>query len=189
MSMWDSMTTNKKVAGMWPNDADGNAWADPELGFPAVLPQNGYEVVYAGGYQNGTEDYTAIITDIKKAGCRDPKRCPRSARLPGHVEPDASAGLQPSRSHCRKGVVVPARYGSHRPRRLRFVDRGVVDAAGILSSLRSPGRLARSLPTISRRRQDCSGRNPCSTMACSRSWSTLSSGARTWMTRKLSWRP
>jgi len=68
MSMWDSMTTNKKVAGMWPNDADGNAWADPELGFPAVLPQNGYEVVYAGGYQNGTEDYTAIITDIKKAG-------------------------------------------------------------------------------------------------------------------------
>jgi branched-chain amino acid transport system substrate-binding protein len=69
VSMWESMQTNKKVAGMWPNDADGNAWADPKIGFPGVLPPLGYTVVYAGGYQNGTEDFTAIITNIKKAGC------------------------------------------------------------------------------------------------------------------------
>lgn len=67
-SMWASVQTNKKVAGMWPNDADGNAWADPKIGFPGVIPALGYTVVYAGGYQNGTEDFTAVITDIKKAG-------------------------------------------------------------------------------------------------------------------------
>ena len=31
---WNSVQTNKKVGGLFPNDGDGNAWGDKELGFP-----------------------------------------------------------------------------------------------------------------------------------------------------------
>ena len=34
--------------GMWPNDADGNAWSNSTDGFPAVLPAAGYKVVDPG---------------------------------------------------------------------------------------------------------------------------------------------
>ena len=30
---WNSVKTNKKVGGLFPNDGDGNAWGDKELGF------------------------------------------------------------------------------------------------------------------------------------------------------------
>ena len=34
---WKSVQTNKKVGGLFPNDGDGNAWGDKELGFPKPL--------------------------------------------------------------------------------------------------------------------------------------------------------
>ena len=34
---WKSVATNKKVGGLFPNDGDGNAWGDKELGFPKPL--------------------------------------------------------------------------------------------------------------------------------------------------------
>jgi len=68
MAMWAGMHTNKVAIGMWPNDADGNVWADPKMGFPSVMVPAGYTIAYGGGYANGTEDYTAIITQAKSAG-------------------------------------------------------------------------------------------------------------------------
>ena len=35
-NMWGSLSTNKIVGGLFPNDGDGNAWGDPKLGFPPV---------------------------------------------------------------------------------------------------------------------------------------------------------
>src|SRR5438445_9117873 len=37
-SGWKTLQTNKKVGGLFPNDGDGNAWGDKELGFPKPLP-------------------------------------------------------------------------------------------------------------------------------------------------------
>ena len=37
LNMWGQLDTNKSVGGLFPNDGDGNAWGDPELGFPPVL--------------------------------------------------------------------------------------------------------------------------------------------------------
>lgn len=34
LALWDGAATNKSVAGLFPNDADGNAWGDPKLGLP-----------------------------------------------------------------------------------------------------------------------------------------------------------
>jgi branched-chain amino acid transport system substrate-binding protein len=36
------LDTNKQVGGLFPNDGDGNAWGDPNVGFPPVLDAQGY---------------------------------------------------------------------------------------------------------------------------------------------------
>ena len=65
---WKSVQTNKKVGGLFPNDGDGNAWGDKELGFPKPLQQMGFSLVDTGRFQNGTQDFSAQIAAFKKEG-------------------------------------------------------------------------------------------------------------------------
>jgi branched-chain amino acid transport system substrate-binding protein len=69
VAMWDNLPTNKIVGGLFPNDADGNAWSDAQFGLPAMLPKAGYQVVNPGSFQPFTNDFTAQIAAFKKAGC------------------------------------------------------------------------------------------------------------------------
>lgn len=68
-NMWGSLSTNKMVGGLFPNDGDGNAWGDPKLGFPPVLAKLGYKITDPGRYQNLTADFSAQIAAFKKANC------------------------------------------------------------------------------------------------------------------------
>ena len=65
---WKSVQTNKKVGGLFPNDGDGNAWGDKELGFPKPLSQMGFTLTDPGRFQNGTQDFSAQIAAFKKDG-------------------------------------------------------------------------------------------------------------------------
>ena len=56
---WKSLSTNKKVGGLFPNDGDGNAWGDKELGFPKPLTQMGFTLTDPGRFQSGTQDFSA----------------------------------------------------------------------------------------------------------------------------------
>jgi branched-chain amino acid transport system substrate-binding protein len=67
-NMWQSVQTNKKVGGLFPNDGDGNAWGDKELGFPKPLSAMGYALTDPGRYQNLTQDFSAQIAAYKKEG-------------------------------------------------------------------------------------------------------------------------
>ena len=69
LDLWDSSGVNKTVAGLFPNDADGNAWGDPELGFPKPLAAAGYTLVDPGRYQLLSDDFSAQISAYKDAGC------------------------------------------------------------------------------------------------------------------------
>ncbi|KAA9005558.1 ABC transporter substrate-binding protein [Histidinibacterium aquaticum] len=66
-NMWDQLDTNKVVAGLFPNDADGNAWGDPNTGVAPGFAEDGYETVDPGRYQNLTDDFTAQINAFKQA--------------------------------------------------------------------------------------------------------------------------
>jgi branched-chain amino acid transport system substrate-binding protein len=66
---FDKIPNNKKVAFLAPNDADGQAQADPKTGAPPIYQAMGYQVVAPGLYPPGAEDFTAQITEFKKAGC------------------------------------------------------------------------------------------------------------------------
>ncbi|MBW3663169.1 MAG: ABC transporter substrate-binding protein [Actinobacteria bacterium] len=66
-NMWSQIETNQVVGALWPNDADGNAWGDPEVGFPSALQEQGYEIVDPGRYENGTDDFSSQISAYKNA--------------------------------------------------------------------------------------------------------------------------
>ena len=68
-SMWDQLETNKSVGAIFPNDGDGNAWGDPNVGFPPVLDAKGYALTDTGRYQNLTDDFSAQINAFKAANC------------------------------------------------------------------------------------------------------------------------
>ena len=68
IGMWDQVETNKVVGALWPNDPDGNGWSHPELGFPPVMAERGYQLVDPGRYQNMSDDFSAQISAFKEAG-------------------------------------------------------------------------------------------------------------------------
>ncbi len=68
LALWDGAPTNKVVGGLFPNDADGNAWGDPQLGLPPALAKAGYKLHDPGRYQVMNNDFTAQISAFKSAG-------------------------------------------------------------------------------------------------------------------------
>ena len=68
-NMWGQVKTDKSVGGLFPNDGDGNAWGDKQVGFPPVLDKLGYKLTDPGRYQNLTDDFSAQIAAFKKANC------------------------------------------------------------------------------------------------------------------------
>ncbi len=68
-NMWRQLDTNKSIGGLFPNDADGNAWGDPKLGMPPALAKMGFKLTDPGRYQNLTDDFSAQINAFKKAEC------------------------------------------------------------------------------------------------------------------------
>ena len=65
-NLWKSVPTDKVVGGLFPNDADGNAWGDPQRGFPPALAKDGFKLVDPGRFQNLTADFSAQIAAFKK---------------------------------------------------------------------------------------------------------------------------
>ncbi len=63
--MWNKVDTNNSVGGLFPNDGDGNAWGDPELGFPKPLAEQGFTLTDPGRYQNMSDDFSAQISAFK----------------------------------------------------------------------------------------------------------------------------
>jgi branched-chain amino acid transport system substrate-binding protein len=68
-NMWGQLDTNKKIGGLFPNDGDGNAWGDKQVGFPPVLDKLGYTLNDPGRYQNLTDDFSAQINAFKSGQC------------------------------------------------------------------------------------------------------------------------
>lgn len=69
LDLWENPGVSKSVAGLFPNDADGNAWGDPELGFPKPLAAAGFSLTDPGRYQPLNDDFSNYIAAFKEAGC------------------------------------------------------------------------------------------------------------------------
>jgi branched-chain amino acid transport system substrate-binding protein len=68
LALWDGAPTNKVVGGLFPNDADGNAWGDAQRGLPPELSKAGYRLIDPGRYQQMNNDFSSQIAAFKAAG-------------------------------------------------------------------------------------------------------------------------
>jgi branched-chain amino acid transport system substrate-binding protein len=66
VSQWSKLNTNKKVAALYPNDADGNAI---RANLAPALEKAGFTIVDAGPYETGTTDFSAQIAKFKAEKC------------------------------------------------------------------------------------------------------------------------
>jgi branched-chain amino acid transport system substrate-binding protein len=67
LNMWNQIETNKQVGGLFPNDGDGNAWGDPNVGVGPGFAAQGYTLTDPGRYQNLNDDFSAQINAFKAA--------------------------------------------------------------------------------------------------------------------------
>jgi branched-chain amino acid transport system substrate-binding protein len=70
LDLWGKSGVEKVVGGLFPNDADGNAWGDAERGLPPALAEAGYKLIDPGRYQPLTDDFSSQIAAFKEAGCQ-----------------------------------------------------------------------------------------------------------------------
>jgi branched-chain amino acid transport system substrate-binding protein len=66
VSQWSKLNTNKRVAALYPNDADGNAI---RANLAPALEKAGFTIVDAGPYETGTTDFSAQIAKFKAEKC------------------------------------------------------------------------------------------------------------------------
>lgn len=66
--MWNSVQTNRKVGMLFPRNADGEAWGNKEWGLPPAVAKAGFQTVIPASFQPLTNDFSAQISEYKRAG-------------------------------------------------------------------------------------------------------------------------
>ncbi|MEL6582829.1 MAG: ABC transporter substrate-binding protein [Pseudomonadota bacterium] len=69
LDIWGQSGVSQSVGGLFPNDADGNAWGDANLGMPPALAGAGFSLTDPGRYQPLTDDFSNQIAAFRDAGC------------------------------------------------------------------------------------------------------------------------
>lgn len=67
-ALWEQAGVKKTVGGLFPNDADGNAWGDAKLGFPGPLAEKGFTLIDPGRYEPMNNDFSSYINAFKDGG-------------------------------------------------------------------------------------------------------------------------
>ena len=103
--MWDRIPTNKVVAGMLPNDPDGNAF---RAAWPGISKAAGYTFVDGGAYQDGTTDYTSMISKFKSQDCEIFINAPLPPDFNTFWKQAAQQGFKPKLATVAKVLLFPA---------------------------------------------------------------------------------
>ena len=107
-SMWESVGNNKQVGGLYPNDVDGRAWGDPELGSPAMLRGAGYDVTPSGFFTPLNDDFSSIISKFKEADCEILTGNPIPPDFTTFWTQARQQGYQPKIATIAKAILFPA---------------------------------------------------------------------------------
>ena len=107
-AMWSSVSTNKVIGGLWPNDGDGNAWSDGKIGFPSVLLKEGYKIVDPGRYQDLTDDFSAQISAYKNGNADIVTGVPIPPDFTTYWRQAAQRGYKPKVATVGKALLFPS---------------------------------------------------------------------------------
>lgn len=106
-AMWGQLDSNKSVGGLFPNDGDGNAWGDPNVGFPPVLEKGGYRLTDPGRYQNLTDDFSAQINAFKGADVEIVTGVPIPPDFTTFWNQAKQQGFTPKAASIGKAILFP----------------------------------------------------------------------------------
>jgi branched-chain amino acid transport system substrate-binding protein len=116
LDIWSQVPNNKQVGALWPNDADGNAWASPTTGFPPADKAAGYTIVDPGRYADGTMDFTTQLTQFKGNSCEIVTGVPIPPDFTTFWQQALQQGFNPKIASVGKALLFPAAVdalGSH----------------------------------------------------------------------------
>src|SRR5216683_567695 len=102
---WKELTTNHKVGGLWPSDADGTAFRGA---FTKALPGDGYKLTDPGAYQDGATDFTTIINKFKAADVQVVQGCPLPPDFSTFWKQSSSMGYRPKIACIAKAILFPS---------------------------------------------------------------------------------
>lgn len=108
IALWDQLETNKIVGGLFPNDGDGQAWGDPELGFPPALEGAGYTIIDPGRYENLSSDFSAQISAFSTGEAQIITGVPLPPDFATFWTQAAQQGLAPVGATIGKAILFPA---------------------------------------------------------------------------------
>jgi branched-chain amino acid transport system substrate-binding protein len=108
LAMWGQVETNQQVAALFPNDPDGNAWGDAELGFPPPLSEAGYTIVDPGRYTNQTSDFSAQIGEFRAGSCELLTGVPIPPDFTTFWTQAAQQGFRPKVASVGKALLFPS---------------------------------------------------------------------------------
>ena len=110
--LWDTLDTNKKAAGLFPNDLDGKAWADDENGAPAMLDIRGYSMTKSGFYRPLNDDFSSVISTFKDAECELITGAPIPPDFTTFWTQARQQGFRPKAASIAKAILFPAAVGA-----------------------------------------------------------------------------
>ena len=109
LPMWKRIESSTHAAkifgGMFPNDADGNAF---RMGFPPYAEADGYKFVDGGAYTDGTTDYSSMIETFKAAGCEFYVNCPIPPDFNTFWKQAVQANFRPALATVAKVMLFPS---------------------------------------------------------------------------------
>src|SRR6266487_869477 len=104
--MWNRVpAANKRVACMYPNDADGNAF---RAVFTELITESGYTPVDGGAYTDGTTDFTSMISKFKNANAQYFSNCPIPPDFNTFWKQANQQGWKPRLATVAKVLLFPA---------------------------------------------------------------------------------
>jgi branched-chain amino acid transport system substrate-binding protein len=106
--MWDQVATNRMAGALWPNDTDGLAWGNPDIGFPPAVARRGYSIVDPGNYTGGSQDFSAQIAAFRTASAEVLLGVPNPADFAAFWQQAAQSGYRPRIATVGKGIQFPA---------------------------------------------------------------------------------
>jgi branched-chain amino acid transport system substrate-binding protein len=109
LPMWQRIEAKthaaKVFAGMFPNDADGNAF---RAGFPPYAEKLGYKFIDGGAYTDGTTNYSSMIEKFKGAGCEFFVNAPLPPDFNTFWKQAVQEGFRPKLATVAKVLLFPS---------------------------------------------------------------------------------
>jgi branched-chain amino acid transport system substrate-binding protein len=103
--MWQRVHTNKVVACQYPNDADGTAFREA---FIPLIKESGYKPVDGGAYQDGTTDFSSMISLFKSKHCELFSNAPLPPDFNTFWKQASQQGFKPKLATVAKVLLFPA---------------------------------------------------------------------------------